>query len=79
MNQSEEQAERSRLTPLRVVANQCTSGVCPTVYVTGSGTVLVQGFTVPAERAGVTVGDGETLVEVPIELLAEAVQNLSPA
>jgi hypothetical protein len=66
----------SPLQPLRAIANKCTSGACPTIYVTGNGTAVVQGYVVPAEASGLTVGDGETLVEIPLELLAEAVRNL---
>lgn len=71
---------RPSLAPLRAVANQCANSSCPTVYISGSsgsGTVVVQGYTVSAERAGITVPDGETLVEIPFDLLAEAVRNLS--
>ena len=70
---------RPTLAPLRAVANQCANSSCPTVYVSGkeSGSVVVQGYIVSAERAGITVPDGEMLVEIPLELLAEAVRNLS--
>jgi hypothetical protein len=61
---------------LRPIANRCSSGSCPTIYLTGTGTVVVQGYTVPADRTGLDVADGETLVEVPLELLAEALKNL---
>lgn len=67
------------LGPLRAVANKCASGQCPTVYASGTGSVVVQGFTVSAERAGFEVPDGEVLVEVPLELLTEAVRNLTRA
>jgi len=59
------------------VANLCSSGACPTVYEVSPTTVVVQGFTVRAEQAGVEVPEGETLVEIPRELLLEAVRNLS--
>ncbi|WP_255657534.1 hypothetical protein [Actinoplanes sp. L3-i22] len=62
---------------LTVVANSCTSGACPTIYRTGSGSLVVQGYVVPARQAGVDVPDGEMLVEIPAELLAEALRNLS--
>jgi hypothetical protein len=39
--------------------------------------VVVQGYTVSGKRAGIDVPDGETLVEIPIELLTEAVRRLS--
>jgi hypothetical protein len=63
--------------PLRAVANMCSAGSCPTVYETGSGTLVVQGFAVTAESAGIDVPEGEMLVEIPVGLLAEAVRNLS--
>lgn len=64
---------------LRAVANLCTSGNCPTVYVdeakTGPATAVVQGYVVPAGQAGVELPDGEVLVRVPFDLLTEAVRN----
>ena len=65
------------LAPLRAVANRCATANCPTVYVSGSGSLVVQGYAVSAERAGIDLPDGEMLVEIPIDLLTEAVQNLS--
>jgi hypothetical protein len=62
---------------LKTIANKCTSGACPTIYLTDNGTVVVQGYIVPGERAGLEVADGENLVEIPLELLAEAVKNLT--
>lgn len=64
---------------LRPVANRCSAGSCPTVYATGSGsdTLVIQGFAVSAERAGIDVPAGEGLVEIPFELLTEALRNLS--
>lgn len=47
----------------------CEGGTCPTVYATDRGTYVVQGAIV-VDPEGVTVPDGETLVEVPAELLA---------
>jgi hypothetical protein len=62
--------------PLRPVANICANGSCPTVYQSGA-TAVVQGYTVSAAEAGVALPDGEVLVRIPVELLAEAVRNLS--
>lgn len=62
---------------LRPVANICTAGSCPTVYDSGTGTLIVQGFTVSALRSGIDLPAGEALVEIPKELLAEALRNLS--
>jgi hypothetical protein len=48
------------------------------VYATEADSdVVVQGYVVSSGRVGVKVPDGETLVLVPIELLAEAVRSLS--
>ena len=63
--------------PPRVVANLCNTGSCPTIYENESGTLLVQGYTVPAEHHGIDVPAGEMLVEIPAALLAEALRNLS--
>jgi hypothetical protein len=68
---------------LTAIANRCSSGACPTIYTTdsidegGLETVVVQGFAVSAQRAGVDVPAGELLVEIPRALLEEAVRNLS--
>lgn len=62
--------------PLRPIANICSSGACPTVYQADSGNLVVQGFSVSAGQAGVDLPAGESLVEIPAALLAEAVRNL---
>jgi len=78
---TQSQTGRQTLTPLRAVANRCQAGNCPTVYVSdsdsASGTVVVQGYSVSGERAGIDVPDGEMLVEIPVDLLIEAVRRLS--
>jgi hypothetical protein len=60
---------------LEMVATFCGSNTCPTVYRTDRGTLVIQGYTVAAEQAGVDLPDGEMLVEVPAELLREAVRQ----
>jgi hypothetical protein len=60
---------------LEVVANLCASSSCPTVYRTSNNTLVVQGYAVRPEDVGVAVPDGELLVEIPLELLAEAARN----
>ncbi|MEV4283672.1 hypothetical protein [Actinoplanes xinjiangensis] len=77
MNTDDELPTAPSFGPLQVVANKCTAGHCPTVYSTSYGTVVVQGYTVQPASAGVTVPDGECLVEVPVDLLTEATRNLS--
>lgn len=63
---------------LRPIANKCTAASCPTVYIDAkSGTLVVQGFDVSASEEGVEVAAGESLVRVPIDLMVEALQNLS--
>ncbi len=56
----------------RLVISLCGSGTCPTVYRTGHDTVLVQG----AAATGITLPDGELLVEIPRELLLEAARRI---
>ncbi|GGK85350.1 hypothetical protein [Mangrovihabitans endophyticus] len=59
-----------------IVTKLCGSQSCPTVYRSDRGTVVVQGYSVSPAQAGVTVPDGENLVEIPIELLAEAARSV---
>jgi hypothetical protein len=59
------------LVTLSVVASWCGAGDCPTVYRTDRGTLVVQGYTFNPETAGVAVPDGERMVEIPAELLAQ--------
>jgi hypothetical protein len=61
---------------LRLLATTCTSGSCPTIFESDRGTILIQGYAVDAQQAGVTLGADELLVEIPAELLA-AVRSAS--
>lgn len=56
----------------RLVISLCGGGTCPTVYSTDRDTVLVQGNAV----TGISVPDGELLVEIPRELLLEAARRI---
>nr|WP_239084056.1 hypothetical protein [Asanoa ishikariensis] len=62
---------------LRTISAYCTTGTCPTVYDSGRGTIVVQGYIVTGDHAGVTLPDGEQLVEIPVELLKNAARGLS--
>jgi hypothetical protein len=62
---------------LKLIKQLCTGGSCPTVYLTDRDTYVVQGYTVPAETAGLDVPAGEQLVEIPAALLAEALKAVS--
>ncbi|GAA1891927.1 hypothetical protein GCM10009687_71470 [Asanoa iriomotensis] len=55
----------------------CTGGSCPTIYDSGRGTIIVQGYTVPAEGSGVAVPAGEQLVEIPVDVLRNAVRAMA--
>jgi hypothetical protein len=57
---------------LELVATLCGGGHCPTVYRTNRGTLVVQGYAVTAEMAGVDLSPGELLVEIPAGLLHAA-------
>lgn len=60
--------------PLIPLTEDCADGrTCPVVRATGRGTVIVQGYKLTAgDLAEITLGDGETAVEIPAELLLEA-------
>jgi hypothetical protein len=49
----------------------CKDGDCPTVYRTARGTIAVQGY-----RLAHPTPDHEAIVEIPVELLAEAARAL---
>ena len=59
---------------LTLVTKLCGGGSCPTVYRTDRDTYVIQGYVVAAETAGVDLPAGEQLVEIPAELLAEAIK-----
>jgi hypothetical protein len=60
---------------LKRLATFCGSGTCPTLYETDRGTYVVQGYVVGPD-VGLDVPEGESLVEIPAELIAEAVLKL---
>ena len=62
---------------LELLGTLCGNGTCPTVYRTNRGTLIVQGRTVPSGEAGVDPPDGESLVEIPEELLTAVLAQLS--
>jgi hypothetical protein len=74
---SDEAGRRRRAPSLRVLAETCTAGACPTVYQSDRGTVVVQGYVMSAQHAGVDVPHGESLVEIPLDLLIEAARHVS--
>jgi len=51
--------------------DNCRNGDCPTVYRTGRGTIAVQG-----ERLAHPTPDHEAIVEIPLDLLVEAMRAL---
>jgi hypothetical protein len=48
---------------------------CPTVYVTDRGTGVAQGMPV-TEGEGLTLGPGEAAVELPLDVLRDALRTL---
>src|SRR5687768_15080988 len=61
---------------VETIASSCTSGTCPTVYRSDRGTLIVQGYIVDPEAAGVSLPEGEKLVEIPIDLLRSVVGSI---
>lgn len=59
---------------LQLITTLCGGGTCPTVYRTNRGTLVVQGYAVSAESAGVDLPAGELMVEIPADLLTAAAQ-----
>ncbi|MEV0897101.1 hypothetical protein [Actinoplanes sp. NPDC049802] len=59
---------------LTLLTTLCGGGSCPTVYRTDRGTLIVQGYTVPAGSVNLDLPAGEQLVEIPAELLSAALQ-----
>ncbi len=49
----------------------CDSGDCPTVYTTSRGTIAVQGYDIDRQTPS-----GESVVEIPEDVLREAVRAL---
>lgn len=64
-------ADVSGSVTLRRLVVRCGGGDCPTVYETDRGTLVVQGYVVQPNEAGLTLPPGEQLVEVPIALLQD--------
>jgi hypothetical protein len=63
---------KGKLVDLTKIAEaNCKDGDCPAVYRTGRGTIAVQGY-----RLNHSAPDGEAVVEIPAELLTEAVRAL---
>ena len=68
-------APRTPLT-LEHVATLCGNGSCPTVYRTDRGTLVIQGYAVAGEQAGIDVPAGELLVEIPADLIKDAAASM---
>lgn len=56
----------------------CADKDCPAVYVSDQGTAVVQGNPV-ATADGLSLGEGETAVELPSDVLLAAVEALQGA
>jgi hypothetical protein len=55
----------------RIAGGDCGRNDCPAVFVTGKGTLAVQGYDVVKETSS-----GESVVEIPMDVLREAVRAL---
>jgi hypothetical protein len=62
---------------LETLASACASNACPTIYAyPGDLQVLVQGHVTSGPAHGVALPDGETLVQVPADLILQAAERL---
>ncbi|HUQ56909.1 hypothetical protein [Lentzea sp.] len=58
---------------LRLIGGSgCGNGPCPAVYETENDTIVVQGFSVDTNQAGLEVPPGEGAVEIPRYILERA-------
>ncbi|MBL7496275.1 hypothetical protein I6A84_05385 [Frankia sp. CNm7] len=62
------------LVPLAQVS--CGSSACPGVFEAPDGSVVVQGYVVPAQRSIDGVPEGEARVQIPRDLLIRAARSL---
>jgi hypothetical protein len=53
----------------KIGGSGCGNGPCPAIYETDNGTIVVQGFTVSPEQAGIDFPPGEAAVEIPRDVL----------
>ena len=53
----------------------CVSGDCPAAYLSSRNTLVVQGADV-RDADGLRLGEGERAVELPMEIMREAVRAL---
>lgn len=60
------------------LATLCPDGNCPAIYETDRGTLMVRGYAVdPSEQTEIEVVPGESVIEIPKELVARAAAKLS--
>ncbi|WP_127504054.1 hypothetical protein [Actinoplanes solisilvae] len=76
MTTHEDQVATTEDVRLTRLAGQCGAGTCPTIYRTDRATIVVQGYVVKDDSAGVKVPDGERLVEIPVEVLLAAADKI---
>ncbi len=57
------------------LSGECENGNCPAVYLSDSGSLVVQGDAVSGAD-GLTLGPDEQAVEISLELLREALNAL---
>lgn len=55
----------------RIAGGDCGRDDCPTVFTTGRGTVAIQGYDIDRPTPA-----GESVVEIPLDVLKEAVLAL---
>jgi hypothetical protein len=62
---------------LTELASDCENGPCPTIYLTDTGDLIVQDFTVddPEALATMQLPDTETAVRIPIALLKRVARD----
>jgi hypothetical protein len=69
--EQDDNAQVAGMVSLEPIVSYCATGECPTIYRTDRGTLVLQGYVFEPGTAGTRIPDGERMIEIPEELLAE--------
>jgi hypothetical protein len=63
---------------LELIGSNCTGGPCPTIYRTDENSFIMQGRVPRAILDQLILGNDETAVEIPADLVEQLVAKLRP-
>ncbi|MEM7368696.1 MAG: hypothetical protein AAF587_08820 [Bacteroidota bacterium] len=68
-----------KLTLIQSTLN-CETSACPTIYKDEAGNYIIQGFILkPAEKAAISIPEGEDAIRVPADFLQKFIEKMSLA